>query len=172
MKRFSTDNISSSRETVTEAFTQAILHFHNTHDPDKGISPADIIFGRPFRDVLPIKPRSQIYDNSYVRPLWKELWNKCEDTLRTRFARQVKTLNMKTIGLPALIVDDTSRVQNQAGRFPGNWDKTGHVVQVNDRDQCLIKVAGSSRLTLRNREYLWKIQPLCQLQFQPCTPIE
>ena len=61
-------------------------------DPDNSISPAEILFGRPLKGALPIKPRLQIYDNSYVRPLWKELWNKCEDTLRTRFTLQVETL--------------------------------------------------------------------------------
>lgn len=79
MKQLLTDNISSTGKTDTEAFTRAILQFYNTLDPDNGISPAEIIFGRPLRDALPIKPRSQNYDNSYVSPLWKELWNEHED---------------------------------------------------------------------------------------------
>ena len=128
MERLLADNISSTGETHTGAFTQAILKFRNTPDLDNGISPAEIIFRRPFRDALPIKTKLQIYDNSYVRPLHKKLWNKHEDTLRSRFAQQVETLNMKIRDVPALSVGDTCRIQRQTDRFSRKWDKTRRVV--------------------------------------------
>ena len=45
-------------------------------------------------------------------------------------------------------------VQNQFGPHPTKWDKSGVVVEVEDNDQYLIKIAGSGRLTLRNRRFL------------------
>ena len=160
MKRLLTDNISTSGDIYSDSFTQAILQFRNTPDPGNGISPSETIFGRPLRDSLPVKPKSQIFDNTNVRPLWRDLWNKREDLLRTRFASQVETLNTKTRDLPSLQVGDVCRLQNQTGRFPKKWDRTGHVVQANKNDQYVVKVNGSGRLTLRNRRYLRKIQPV------------
>ena len=48
-------------------------------------------------------------------------------------------------------------VQNQAGRFPKKWDKTGKVVENQDYDKVLIKLDGSGRLTTRNRRFVKKI---------------
>ena len=86
MKRLLTDNVSMSGEVDSEAFTQAILQFRNTPDPDNGTSPAEIIFGRKFRDTLPVKPNSQVFENSNIKPVWRDIWRKREDTLKTRFA--------------------------------------------------------------------------------------
>ena len=75
---------------------RAILQFRNTPDPMNGISPSEVVFGRPLRDVLPVKPRTQVHDNVDVRPVWKEMWSKREDTLRTRFGQQTESLAAKT----------------------------------------------------------------------------
>ena len=48
-------------------------------------------------------------------------------------------------------------VQNQAGRFPNKWDKTGMVVENLDHDKVLVKLDGSGRLTTRNRKFVKKI---------------
>ena len=45
-------------------------------------------------------------------------------------------------------------IQNQSGRFPTKWDKSGVVVEIKPNDQYVVKVAGSGRLTLRNRRFL------------------
>ena len=47
-------------------------------------------------------------------------------------------------------------IQNQNGRFPKKWDKSGIVVEVRSNDQYTVKVDGSGRLTLRNRQFLRK----------------
>ena len=48
-------------------------------------------------------------------------------------------------------------VQNQTGRFPNKWDKTGTVVENMDYDKVLVKLDGSGRLTTRNRKFVKKI---------------
>ena len=54
-------------------------------------------------------------------------------------------------------VGDTVAVQNQTGRFPKKWDKTGTVVENQDYDKVLVKLDGSGRLTTRNRRFVRKI---------------
>ena len=54
-------------------------------------------------------------------------------------------------------VGDTVAVQNQTGRFPKKWDKTGNIVENVDYDKALIKYDGSGRLTTRNRRFVKKI---------------
>ena len=147
-------------DPVEKCYVQAILQFRNTPDSDNGISPSQVVFGHPLRDVLPVKPKTQIYENDAVRPVWKEIWKKREDTCRTRFAKQLETLNAKTHELPQLNISDLCRIQNQTGRFPKKWDKTGRIVQAGDNNQYVVKVEGSGRLTLCNRKYLRKVQPL------------
>ena len=54
-------------------------------------------------------------------------------------------------------VGSSVAVQNQAGRFPNKWDKTGIVVENMDYDKVLVKLDGSGRLTTRNRQFVKKI---------------
>ena len=58
-------------------------------------------------------------------------------------------------------------IQNQnkdTGR-PNKWDRQGTIIAIKDNDQCLIKVDGSGRLTLRNRRFLRKLET-----GQSCAP--
>ena len=48
-------------------------------------------------------------------------------------------------------------VQNQTGRFPKKWDKTGVVVENMDHDKVLVRMDGSRRLTTRNRRFVKQI---------------
>jgi len=59
------------------------------------------------------------------------------------------------------------RIQNQTGIYPRRWDRTGSVVEVRQYDQYVIRVDGSGRVTLRNRKFLRKFNPV-----QPDTPFD
>ena len=63
------------------------------------------------------------------------------------------------------------RIQNQTGRFPIRWDKTGVVVQVGENDQYIVKVDGSGRLTLRNRKYLRKVDSIRKPSWKQIVPV-
>ena len=58
-----------------------------------------------------------------------------------------------------LDVGDRVMFQNQSGRFPKKWDKSGVVIEKKGNDQHVVKVDGSGRLTLRNRRFLRKYKP-------------
>lgn len=172
MKRLLSDNVSDSGDLDTDRFTRAILQFRNTPDPQNGISPAEVIFGRPIRDSLPFHPQSQIFNNTTIRPIWRDLWTKREETLRTRLTKQTENLHQHTRCLPPLQEGDCCHVQNQTGRFPRKWDKTGRVVQINGNDQYTVRIDGTGRLSLRNRKYLRKYQPLHVSRHVPALNVE
>ena len=92
MKRLLQGNVSPSGEIDSEGYVRAILQFRNTPDPMNGMSPSELVFGRALRDVLPVRPETQIFQNGEVRPIWKEMWKMREDTLRERFNRQADSL--------------------------------------------------------------------------------
>ena len=50
-------------------------------------------------------------------------------------------------------------VQNQKGNDPLRWDKSGTVVESLGDQQYNIKMDGSGRLSLRNRQFLRRIEP-------------
>ena len=75
MKRLLYGNASANGEIDTDVFTQAILQFRNT--------------------LYTIKPKTQVFNHNEIRPLWRD-WFQREDTLRTRFAKQIETLSSKT----------------------------------------------------------------------------
>ena len=54
----------------------------------------------------------------------------------------------------------TYLIQNQTGPHPTKWDKTGLVIEVRQFDQYVMCVDGSSRVTLRNRKFLRKYEPV------------
>ena len=59
-------------------------------------------------------------------------------------------------------------VQNQTGRNPTKWDKTGVVVENKPHSQVLVRVDGSRKATLRNRKYVKQIIP--PVSRHPTTP--
>ena len=81
-------------------------------------SASEIIFGKNLRDVLPIKPRSQIFYNEHVNPSWKFIWKSRENVLKNRLHRQMDNLSYRSKPLLALQVGDQCMIQNQSGNFP------------------------------------------------------
>ena len=69
-------------------------------------------------------------------------------------------LTEHTQRLPPLRVGDFVRIQNQAGRHPLKWDRTGRVIEVRQYDQYAIHVEGSGRITMRNRKFLRQYTPI------------
>ena len=64
--------------------------------------------------------------------------------------------------LTPLDPDDAVQIQNQQGNRPNRWHNTGVVVEVLPHRQYRVMVDGSRRVTLRNRRFLRKIDPVCR----------
>ena len=50
-------------------------------------------------------------------------------------------------------------VQNLVGNYPRRWERTGTIVEVRQYHQYVVKIDGSGRLTLRNRQHLRRYTP-------------
>ena len=56
MKRLITGNTGPNGELDKDKFAIAVLQYRNTPDPETGLSPAQMLFGHPIRDFIPILP--------------------------------------------------------------------------------------------------------------------
>ena len=159
VKRLITNNTSPNGTLDTDALQVAILKYRNTADPTTKLSPAECIFGRPIKDFIPITP-----GRYQPHPTWKDTLATREQALRNRRMRTAEQLSEHTRRLPPLKVEDQVRIQNQLGPHPKKLDKTGSVIEVRQFDQYVLRVDGSGRVTVRNRQFLRKFIPVHQRQ--------
>jgi hypothetical protein len=159
-KRLLTDNISSKGSLDNDAVVRAFLTYHNTPIPGCKLSPAQVLQGRVLRDTLPfLDINKMIFDDSKIHPHWRNAWKAKEEALKSRYMKSIETLKEHSKSLPQLDCGDRVLVQNQSGRFPKKWDKSGTIVEVRANDQYTVRIDGSGRFTLRNRRYLRKFVP-------------
>ena len=83
-----------------------------------------------------------------------------EKALAKRSLKVMDKLSKNTKDLPQLQVGDSVLVQNQLGNNPRRWEKRGTVVKVLPYRQYEVMMDGSRRISLRNRQFLRKYQPL------------
>ena len=158
-KRMLLDNTRSDGSPDWDKVMRALMQHRNTPDSEYSLSPAQLVFGRPIRDFLPVKP-------GQFSP--SEVWIDCRESrelaLRKRLQRGAEKWSLSTKDLRPLPVGSRVIIQNQhgAGKFAKKWDRTGLVVDDLGYDKYRIKVDGSGRVTDRNRQFL--------RQFSPVTP--
>ena len=163
-KRLLRTNVGPGGSINNDNFLRAILQLRNTPDPDCGISPARILFGRPLRDNLLFAKRLKKFSNPAVLRIWREAWRSKEAALRVRFAKSVERLNVNSRNLPNLNIGDRCYIQNQKGNYPLKWERSGVIVEIQPYDKYVVKIDGSGQLTKRNRKFLRRIT-------LPSTPI-
>ena len=123
--------------------------YRNSVDPETKASPALILFGRPIRDAIPI-PMGRYRPHE----TWTELRSHLELALARRHSMDHELWNEHTRRLPPLQVGDHVYLQNLVGNHPRRWERTGTVVEVRQYHQCVIRVDGTGRVTIRNRQHL------------------
>ena len=170
-KRILMDNMSSDGKVNTDKFLRAMLQYRNTPQPDTRMSPAQIVFGRYLRDFIPV------VNNKYEpKQEWAMIKEYRERALARRLDRDGAILERYTKKLDTVPIGHAVAVQNQKGRFPKKWDKTGVVVENMDHDKVLVRMDGSRRLTTRNRRFVKKIispqdLPDQNVMQDPSTPV-
>ena len=154
VKRMLRENISPQGSLDTDKMARALLAYRNTPCKDLGVSPAQILYGRALRDHLPM-PREFLVQ----RKEWLTMKADREKALSTKYGRIQEDLERHSHSLPPLLVGDVVQVQNQRGKDPLRWDRSGIVVESLGNQQYTVKMDGSGRVTLRNRRFLRKIEP-------------
>ena len=126
------------------------------------MSPSQLLFGRPIRDFLPVKPGQ--FSPSEV---WIDCKEKRELAMRKRVLRGAEKWSEHSKDLPSLAIGSRVLVQNQygAGKISKKWDKSGLVVEDLGFNKYRIRIDGSGRMTDRNRQFLRKFTP-----FTPSLP--
>ena len=154
-KRILLGNINPMTGTLdTDAAARAIMAHRNTPTQDTGIAPSVMLFGRPLRDHLPV-----------LRRKFRPEWDAIADAREMALAKRVLKPSVSTkVELEQLHVGDSVQIQNQSGHHPNKWFSTGVVSEVLPHRQYNIVVDGSRRVTLRNRRFLKKIEPICRKQ--------
>ena len=143
------ENVGADGSINTDKFLRALMLHRNTPEHDTGQSPSQIIFGRAVRDFFPIKP-----GNLTLHPEWRLTMDQREKALAGRHAVRGKDLSDHTETLVPLEIGQVVLVQNQTGKNPSRWDKSGQVIEVLPFDQYRVKIDGTGRLSLRNRKFL------------------
>ena len=66
---------------TNDSFLRALLQLCNTLDPDRGLLPAEVDFGRPLRDAFLFINRHGNFSNRFIRRTWRETCKAKEDAL-------------------------------------------------------------------------------------------
>ena len=129
----------------TNQVVQALLSHRNNPDPTTNISPANIVFGRDIRDIIPQK--------SY-RPAstWAELARSREASFMKRHF--LKAEADKGRSMRKIQPGEHVYVQNQGGNNPRKWSKSGIILECLPYDAYMVKIDGSNSVTKRNRRFL------------------
>ena len=155
-KRILMDNTKSDGSPDWDRVTRALMNHRNTPDSEYGLSPSQLVFGRPIKDFLPVKPGA--FSPSEV---WVDCREKRELAMRQRVLRGAEKWTEHTRSLKPLQLGEKVIVQNQygAGKIAKKWDRTGQVVEDLGYNKYRIRIDGSGRVSDRNRQYLRKFTP-------------
>ena len=146
-KRIIRDNVAANGSIDTDEAAKAILQYHNTPLVDDKLSPAQILFHRQLRDVMPNHP-----SHYQLHAEWLEAAQRREDATQLRNQTIAERYNEKTRNLIPLTIGTKVFVQG----LDKKWRKHGVVVDVLQNRQYRIRLDGSGRVTLQNRRFLQK----------------
>ena len=133
---------------------RALLTHRNTPCKELNMSPAQLLFGRNLRDHLPA-----VKDQLRLRKEWMLNQTEREKALAQRYGRVEEKLKQSCRTLRELEVGDHVQIQNRHGNEPLRWTRSRVVTEKMDYDQYTVRMDGSGRVTLRNRQHLRKITP-------------
>ena len=127
---------------TSEEVCEALMEIRNTPRAD-GVSPNEILFGRPIRTLVPMH-------HSAFKPRWQEIADEI-DQRRTELSQKIENhYNLTARDHKPLRIGEKVRIQDHMSK---KWNKVGEIVSVGKyRDYCVKMPSGRS--TRRNRRFL------------------
>ena len=125
----------------SDEFAKGLLELRNTPRVD-GLSPSQILFGRPLRSCVPAH-------KSAFKTTWHEM-AKEYDRRHTLQEATTQRYNIQAKPLSQLAVGDHVRIQDHRSK---RWTLTGTIVSVEPHRSYLIKTP-SGRVFRRNRRFI------------------
>ena len=125
----------------TDQFQQGLLKLRNSPRAD-GLSPAQVLYGRPLRSAVPAHHRA-------FADVWQRAAEECDEKAAVKsqtaeyYDRSARSLRPLRVSQQVLLQDPKT----------GLWDRTGTIVGVGNRRDYLIRLP-SGRTYWRNRRYL------------------
>ena len=117
------DHFSPKGELDNDKMVRVLLTQRNT--PDQECHRINS-FWQPITRQLPIHgERHHGIQNSRSNKKWRNAWELKEEALRIRIVKTKENLSEHSRTLPPLWHDDQVLIQNQTGRFPRKWDRSG-----------------------------------------------
>ena len=131
-----------------DKFAKSLLMFRNA-PRSGGASPAEVVFGKPVRDLIPAHRRS-----------FSSEWQRSASTLEKRACRskelQVEHFNKKTRPLTPFSIGNYVIIQHPTTK---RWSTPGVVVEVGPHRDYLVKTP-AGRVIRRNRRFLRRRVPM------------
>lgn len=128
----------------SEEFAKGLIEWRNT-PKEHGRSPAEIMFGRQQRSIVPCPPDALIRPTSKEDEKWIEQCDKLEEKRRVHFDSRTKSLEELSIGDRVAIQDPVSK----------RWIKKGEIIESGHRRRYLVAFEDGS-VKFRNRKFLWR----------------
>jgi hypothetical protein len=154
-------NIDATGSLDSDSVSRALMTYRNTPLQDSRLSPAELLFGRKLKDHLPLVPQLEVMKE------WKALRETREAVMASKMADRVQISNDIRKALPPLNPGQQVMIQDGEGKTPNKWNTAGVVTEVLPYRQYHVKVAGSNRLRLRNRQQLRILAPVRRENTQP-----
>ena len=94
-----------------------------------------MVFGRTLRDHIPCLPYKYAASADWCvsQELKERMMAKSREVDGEKLARNTRRLE-------TLLTRHPVAIQNQSGRYPNKWDKTGVIMEVKPHEQIVIKV--------------------------------
>ena len=95
-KRLLRENTGADGSLNTDKMVRALLIKRNTPEPGCKLSPAEVVFGRKLKDILPyggLQAGPPIHENKDIDKLWRENWDLREQALKQRYIKSIEKLD-------------------------------------------------------------------------------